>query len=274
VNCLRKAEQGSKWAYRIGIYLAWASFIYAQTVGSSSTPPTAASGLITPGSLPPELAMLNQRMGGRMTAPANAQLSLVGTTTDSKGARTGTITIQAPGLFSYRETGGYAATFNGSSLSTNSGAMTSADEPIMESLLGNFPDSVMLQALNGAAIRTVGRHFRTDSGNTSGYTGPYWTLIAFAPTPRKGLSWGQPLQQEVFLAIDESTGMLAEVRRVVQVGNNPPQVTQTQFLQWTQQGSQWFPSQIVRLEAGKQTLSFAVQSASVGAAMAATAFQP
>jgi len=186
----------------------------------------------------------------------------------------GRIVIQAPGLHSYRETGGYAATFDGTSFSTASGAPTSADEPIMESLLGNFPDSVMLQALNGAAIRTVGQHFRTDSGNTSNYSGPYWTLIAFAPTPRNGVAWGQPLQQEVFLAIDENTGMLAEVRRVVQIGNAPPKVTQTQFLQWTQQGGQWFPSQIVRLEAGTRTLSFAVQSASVGAAVATTAFQP
>jgi hypothetical protein len=182
--------------------------------------------------------------------------------------------IQAPGLLSYRETGGYAATFNGTSLSTASGAPTSADEPIMESLLANFPDSVLLQARNGTAIRIVGRHFRTDSGNSTSYSGPYWTLIAFAPTPRTGIAWGQPLQQEVFLAIDEKTGMLAEVRRVVQIGHNPPQVTQTQFLQWTQQGDQWFPSQVVRLEAGKQTLSFAVQAASVGAAAAAAVFEP
>jgi hypothetical protein len=274
VNRLITAEQARKWAYRIGIYVAWASFIYAQTVSSPGAPATAASGLITTGSLPPVLALLNQRMGARMTASANAQLSLVGTTTDSKGARTATITIQAPGLLSYRETGGYAATFGGTSFSTSSGAPTSADEPIMESLLANFPDAVLLQALNGAAIRIIGRHFRTGSGNASSYSGPYWTLIAFAPTRRNGLSWGQPLQQEVFLAIDEKTGMLAEVRRVVQNGNNPPQVTQTQFLNWTQQGNQWFPSQIVRLEAGKQTLSFVMQSASVGAAVAATVFQP
>jgi hypothetical protein len=270
VNCLRRAEQPRKWAYRIGIYVACASLILAQ----SSTPTTAASSLITPGSLPPALAMLNQRMGARMTAAANAQLSLVGTTTDSTGARTATIVIQAPGLLSYRESGGFAVAFDGTSFSTTSGAPTSANEPIMESLLANFPDSVLLQALNGAAIRIVGRHFRTDSGNANGYSGPYWTLIAFAPTARKGLSWGQPLQQEVFLAIDEKTGLLAEVRRVVQIGHNPPQVTQTQFLQWTQQGDQWFPSQIVRLDAGKQTLSFAVQSASVGVAVAATVFQP
>lgn len=274
MNFLRKSKPAQKWAYRIGLYVACTSFMSAQTVGSPSTPTTGASGLITPGSLPPVLALLNQRMGARMTTAANAQISLVGTTTDSKGARTATITIQAPGLLSYRETGGYAATFDGTSFSTNSGAPTSADEPIIESLLGNFPDSVMLQALNGAAIRMVGRHFMAASGNPSSYSGPYWTLIAFAPTPRNGVVWGQPLEQEVFLAMDEKTGMLAEVRRVVQGGNNPPQVTQTQFLNWTQQGDQWFPSQIVRLEAGKQELSFAVQSFSVGAAVAATVFQP
>ena len=185
MNCLRRAEQARKWASRLGVHVAWASFLYAQTVGSPSTPVTAANGLITPGSLPPILEMLNQRMGSRMTSAANARLSLVGTTTDSKGARTATIVIQAPGLLSYRETGGYAATFDGASFSTNSGAPTSADEPILESLLANFPDSVLLQALNGAAIRTVGQHFRTDSGNANNYSGPYWTLIAFAPTAGK-----------------------------------------------------------------------------------------
>jgi hypothetical protein len=264
VNGLSGAEYARKWAYRIGIYMAWASFMFAQTVGSPSTPALGTGSLITPGSLPPVLAMLNQRMGARMTTPATAQLSLVGTTTDSSGARTATIVIQAPGLFSYRETGGYAVTFDGTSFMTTNGAPTSADEPKMESLLANFPDSVLLQALNGAAIRIVGRHFGTESGNANNNSGPYWTLIAFAPTARKGLAWGQPLTQEVFLAIDEKTGMLAEVRRVAQ----------TQFLQWNQQGDQWLPSQIVRLEAGKQTLSFTVQSASVGPAVADTVFQP
>jgi hypothetical protein len=256
---------------RIAIYAVLASILFgAQTIAQ-----TLVSGVpIAPGSLTPVLAQLAQNMGGRMTSAANAQVTLTGTVTDANGSRAATLVIQAPGLLSYRESGGRAITFNGTSFQTKSGAPTSIDTPIEESLLANLPDAILLQARSGGGIRTIGRHFRNDDGRTQNYSGPYWTIIAFAPTARPGLTWGQPLQQEVFLAIDEQTWRLAEVRRAVQIAPNTEQVTQTQFQNWTQYGNQWFPGKIVRLEAGRQTLQFAVNSAVAGTAAAVTAFQP
>jgi hypothetical protein len=64
------------------------------------------------------------------------------------------------------------------------------------------------------------------------------------------------------------------VRVVVRSSATQLKVTQTQFSNWIQQESQWFPGKIVRLENGTQTLSFQTQQASVGLALGASAFQP
>jgi len=239
-----------------------------------STGPSVSTGLIDPTVLPPILAALEQQLGGRMTTAANAQVSLSGTVTDAAGSRMATILVQAPGQFSYRDGKGAAITFDGSAFQASSGQSVTASQAIVESLLADLPDTILLQALNGGGVRVVGSHFRTDNGKTPNYTGPYWTLIEFAPVTRAGLAWGQPLQQELFLAIDEKTRLPAEVRRAVRTGSNAVEVTQTQFGNWTQQNGQWFPGSIVRLENGKQTLSFAVSGATTGPASAASTFVP
>ena len=250
----------------------------AQTTTTTTSPGDAgastASGLITTSNLPAVLAALEVQLGGRLTAAANAQISLSGTVTDAAGSRTATILVQAPGLFSYRDGNGAAVTFDGSAFQTSSGQSLTADQAIVESLVADLPDTILLQALNGGGVRVVGSHFRTDNGKTPNYTGPYWTLVEFAPVTRPGLTWGQPLQQELFLAIDEKTRLPAEVRRAVKTGSSGVEVTQTQFGNWTQQNGQWFPGSITRLENGRQTLSFTVSAATTGPASAASTFVP
>ena len=230
--------------------------------------------VVGPGDLPVVLASLLQTMGNRLTTSAMAQIHLVGTTTDASGTRSAQITIQAPGQFSYTESQGKTITFNGKAVQTNSGAATVADQPIVESLLADFPDMVILQAANGGGFRKVATHARTDDGTSAVYAGPFWTVLEFAPGTRSGLTWGQPLQQELFICVDEKTRLISEVRRAVRTGPASATITQTQFQNWFQQGSQWFPGKIVRLDSGVQTLSFQVQTATTGVASAVTAFQP
>ncbi len=230
--------------------------------------------LVGPEDLPLPLAGMLQTMGGRFTSADTGQIQITGTTTDASGARSAQITIQSPGQFAYREGKGRAITFNGTGVLTNSGQASLADEPILESLLAHLPDSVILQAANGGGLRKIASHVRTDDGKTKLYTGPYWTVFEFAPAKRKGFAWGQALQQELFIAVDEKTRLIAEVRMAVKVGKSV-QVTQTQFQNWFQQGAQWFPGKVVRLEGGVQTLSFQIQTVSTGPASAtATAFPP
>ncbi len=57
-------------------------------------------------------------------------------------------------------------------------------------------------------MRSIGSHFRTDNGKTANYGGPFWTLFAFSPISRAGLTPGQPLQESMFLAVNEKTGFL------------------------------------------------------------------
>jgi len=250
----------------------WVTVACAQT--ATQTPIKQGGTLIGPGDLPDTLAQLLQVMGGRMTTPATAQVLISGSTKDSSGTRAAQITVQSPGYFSYREGTSRAITFDGVSLQTLSGAPTAADEAILESLLAWFPDTMFLQAANGGGLRTVGTHVRTDDGTTKNYQGPYWTLFAFSPAVRKGFTWQQPLQQDLFIAVDEKTHLIAEVRRTVKTGPHSAQVTQTQFLNWSQSGGQWFPAEIVRLESGVQSLSFTVQTATAAPAAAAAVFKP
>lgn len=248
----------------------------AYTLPSSAQNFSLANGtsFVSPKDLPPLLETSLQIMGGRMMSPDKAQVTLTGTMTDGNGSRAGQITVQAPGLLSYREGQTRALTFDGSQPKSKSGQFTADDEKVFESLLAHFPDAVFLQVATGGTWRRIGSHFRTDDGTTTNYTGPYWTLSAFSPKARQGLTSGKALQQSIFIALDEQTGLLGEVRIVLNQGANQQTVTQTQFSNWIQQGDQWFPGEIVRLENGNQVLSFQTQQASVGVSAAPAAFVP
>jgi hypothetical protein len=232
------------------------------------------SPLITWQGLTPPLASSLQAMGARLQTPDKAQVTLVGTVTDSGGSRNAQITVQAPGYWAYREGSSRAVTFDGTSFSTKSGSLTADDEAVGESLLAHLPDSIFLQVAYGGSLRRIGSHFRTDDGKSKAYTGPYWTVFAFAPRSRQGLTEGKALQQPIFIAIDEGTGLLSDVRVAIRASQTAINVVQTQFSNWIQQGGQWFPGEIVRLENGRQTLSFQTQQAGTGPALAVAAFRP
>ena len=212
-------------------------------------------------------------MGGRMTTASTAQVTLAGTITDFSGSRTAQITIQSPGYLLYKDAQGTTLAFNGSSIQANSGSLTPANQSIFESLLANFPDSIFLQIATGGGVRRLGSHFRTDNGKTPGYAGPYWTVLAFSPRIRQGLTAGQASQESLFVAFDDKTGLMSDVRTVVTSGTSFRGVTQTQFSNWFQQGGQWFPGTIVRLLDGGQGLSFQTQQATVGPALPTATFQ-
>lgn len=223
--------------------------------------------------LPPFLAASHRIMGARMTATDKAQMVLIGTTTDAAGSRAAQIVVQAPGYIAYREGTTRAVTFDGKQMQTKSGLPSQADQALMESLMADLPDAVFLQVAQGGSLRRIGSHFRTDDGKAKVYKGPYWTVHAFSPSPGKGNSAYSTLKRSVFIAQDEATGLVAEIRNITTSGGRQT-VTQTQFGNWTKQGDQWFPGTITRLENGKQTLRFAMQQANVGAESDIAAFKP
>jgi hypothetical protein len=213
-------------------------------------------------------------MGGRMTSPEKAQVVLSGTITDGSGSRNAQITVQAPGYLAYREGQTRAITFDGSQIQTKSGQPTADDERIFDSLLAAFPDTVFLQLATGGGLRRIGSQFRTDAGPAQSYTGPYWTVFAFSPKNRPGLAPATPLQEQIFIAIDEKTALMADVRMVVVSRAGQQNVTETQLSNWIQQNGQWFPGKIVRLENGKQILSFQTVNAAIGSAADPSTFEP
>ena len=92
---------------------------------------------------------------------------------------------------------------------------------------------------------------------------------------RNGIAAGHALQQGIFIAFDESTSLIAEVRVVDQSPGKSQAVTQTKFNNWFQQGGCGTQAKNVRLENGQQTLTFVVQQAATGAALPyAATFQP
>ncbi|MGA2434478.1 MAG: hypothetical protein ABSG25_04255 [Bryobacteraceae bacterium] len=250
--------------------------------GQATPTPTLAAGapllggqFLNPMNLPGDFAvMLQQKFGGRMTNAANASVSLAGTITDANGSRAAQITVQAPGVFRYQETGnGRTLTFNGSQFGTVNGQGGTGDQRIQESLLANFPDMLLFQ-LAASGARKIGPGFRADNGKTPNYTGPFWILYSFTPAKIAGLTAGGPLQQQLLVMIDQATGLMAEARTVTNPHTPTQQVTRTQFTNWFQQNGQWLPGQIVRLENGQQVLSFQVQQGSVGAQNPASTFEP
>jgi hypothetical protein len=250
----------------------------AQSTGGSSqagSGPLAAGSFINLNTLPAQFGGALQALGGRMTNANNASTTFSGTITDDSGSRQAQITVQAPGLLRFQDSASSRVlTFNGNQFQSKNGSGQQNDQRVEESLMANLPDTIFLQLAAGGGLRRIGGGFRTDDGKNPNYTGPYWLLYAFSPRPRPGMTAGQPLQQPIFIAIDEQTGLLAEVRMVANSGKPNQQVTQTQFQNWFQQGGQWFPRTIIRLENAKQVLSFQVQQAGVGGQSPATSFQP
>jgi len=110
--------------------------------------------LITPQDLLPGLFDSLQAMGGRFLESGMAQMTLIGTVTDSSGTRNASITVQAPTYLAYREGQSRAITFNGTQFQTKGGQLTSADEPVAESRLAHLPDAIYLQ-LAYAAPRCI-----------------------------------------------------------------------------------------------------------------------
>lgn len=231
--------------------------------------------LIAPGDLPAVFAASLKAMGGRLTSADKATTLLSGSLTDSSGTVPVQVIVQAPGYLRFQENGGTrVVTYDGNHWQAKNGKGGQEDQRVQESLLAHLPDSVFLQLANGGGLRYIGGRFRTDNGKTPSYSGPYLTLYAYTPTPRLGLAWGEALQEGYFVAIDEKTGLLSEVRTVLQSSGTVPQVTQTKFNNWIQQGGQWYPGAIARLENGQQVLTFTLQQAATGAQFAASTFEP
>jgi hypothetical protein len=230
--------------------------------------------ILPPSALPAEFGVVLKAMGSRLTSVATAATAITGTLTDTSGTRSVQITVQVPGYLRYQDGNSGVIAYDGTQWQSKNTSGGQSDERIKESLLAHFPDSLLLQIANGGSVRRIGGRFRTDNGKTPNYTGPYWTVYAFTPTPRQGLTSGQALQQAYLIALDEKTGLISEVRIIQQTSKTTQQVTQTKFNQWTQQGGQWYPGQIVRLENGQQVLALTVQQGSTGAQLAASTFKP
>lgn len=231
--------------------------------------------LLESNDLPPELWRAFQRMGGRMTTADQAATTLAGTLTDSNGSRPARLTVQTPGQMRFEETGGKARvlTFDGNQFRSNGNSAGDDDDRVRDSLMSAMPDSVYLQIAGGGGLRRVGSHFRM--GTAVNPSTARYTLYALAPVARSGLAKGHGLQQKVFIAIDETTALVAEIRVMEQAQGKPASLTQTKIGAWFQQSGQWYPGEIVRLENGTQTLKFTATQASTGPALPfAATFQP
>lgn len=243
---------------------------------TSPVPIDSPSGLLKKGSflnpadLPSHLVALHEGLGSRLATPEKAQLTLAGTLVDASGTRSAQLTIQAPGIFAFRDERGRSLFYNDTGFNIVAG-IPASDDAVIESLLAHFPDSLILQAAGGGSFRRIGSHFRGNSQD--GGPVPLWTVFAFSPNTRPGLTRGKALQQDLFIAVDERTGLPADIRVVTQVGATR-HVIQTQFSGWTQQSGQRYPGRIVRLEDGQQKLRFDVTTSSVGPALPLTVFKP
>lgn len=219
---------------------------------------------VASGDLPGQFEAALHKAGGRLMSADKATVSLAGTLTDGNGSRPAQITVQAPGYLRFQEPAtSRVLTFDGSQFRTKNSQGPQDDERIEESLLAHLPDMLFLQLATGGGLRRLGANFRTDDGRTPNYSGPYWTVYAFSPAPRKGMVWGRALQQSHLIAIDQKTLLISEVR-VVDI-SAIPRVIQTKFNRWYERAGQWYPGEIVRLEDGHQVLKFTVEQAGVGA---------
>ena len=227
---------------------------------------------IGPDDLPWEFAAVLKKMGGRLSGVDNALVTIAGTYSEAGETQQVQVSVQAPGYLRFEETGKAnprILTFDGSQFQVKNGKGGQNDMRVQESLMAYMPDTLLLQIAEGGGLRRIGSNFRTDNGKTPNYTGPYWTLYEFTPADRPGLAKGQALQQGIFIAIDQRSALISEVRVVSKAPGAPQSVTQTKFNNWLQQNGQWYPGEIVRLENGSQVAKLTTQQGVTGAQISA-----
>jgi hypothetical protein len=219
----------------------------------------AASTYLNSSHLPSTAKAYLSALGSRLQTPGQERETLVGTYSDSTGSTAAQLVWEAPGNLRFDRTNrpGHPLIYN-----TTGGLVgppaSAADSNLLESLLDDAAECFLYTFQTKYAHRFLGGLFRTDSGKSGAYQGPWYEV--FETTGNVHAQPGSILRTKLY-HFDSATKLL--VKTVYSTGNT--RVT-TYFNNWTTAAGQRFPGKIVRSENGTQVASFSISTGGVGPA--------
>jgi hypothetical protein len=237
--------------------LAAALPVLAQTP-MQSTEKTKQPVFVIPGLLPSVAREYLFHLGDRIQKSGKERMVLNGTFTDRSGRSTSAQLIwQLPGeIWFNRAQPGDPLVYSITTGLVNAANISSADSNVLESLLDDSAETFLYGFQRGHAYRLIGLRYRADDGTSPNYRGPWYDVyIRAAPVL---VQQGTPVREKVYL-FDSQTQLLAKVEYTLP---NSTKVT-TEFSNWTQNGGQSFPGQIVRRENSAVAFTFNITNHAV-----------
>ena len=243
-----------------GSLCCWLSAQTAISSTGSTATSAISSNYVNPTSLPSPVRGYLLALGNRIQTPGNERTTLLGSSTDQKGTESAQLIWQVPGEIRFVRTNEPTVIYDPSAGLVNASSITPADADILESLFDDAAESFIYGFSQGSANRFFGSRFRTDTGTTPNYQGPWYDIYNRAATAKA--QPGSPSRQKLYY-FDSQTRLLAKTLYILPNSIN----VSTEFSNWIQSGGQAFPGRIVRTENGSTVFSFTVSQASAGTAL-------
>lgn len=210
-------------------------------------------------SLQPEAFKLGRRLGqrfmssrrevsvmtGNLTTGTDRQLVNIVRRQTERGERVEIAFGVAPASLSWSETEGPK---------TASGAPNEVERALIERLAFDSVDQFVLAQLRGASYYTVARNVRPgEAGASDSYTGPVWDVVRVDDPEQDAQK--KPLSKWQLYYINSQTGLIDKIVTEIQ-----GQKIEASFSDWTNQGGERVPTQIVWTRQGQAIMSFTLTS--------------
>jgi hypothetical protein len=202
-------------------------------------------------------------MGKRLQSTGNSRVSFTGTLQDAQGARPIEIVVQNPGWsrVAVGGAGGYVLTFNGMRIA-GGGAEAAERARVMETVIGDLPESVFQQVAAGEVWRHIGNGHRMPGPPERA---EYVDVFQPRGAASRAVAGGTGTK---VLAFDSSTSLL----RFVAYPREGDIRVITYFEDWRKTESEMFPGLIRRLENQKEVFRITLQGLALGGRLQANQF--
>ena len=192
---------------------------------------------------------------------------MVGVLTESGRDSQVRITYQLPNSFRLDRlgNGGNNVVFDGNSKASSSiGALSEAEEDLMEAFLEDAPESMLFSLKKQIySLRIIARHSRLDQ---SSIFEDIYELIGAPP------SKGSPVRRQKHYYFNSDTHLASRVRYKIAKSNGTVVFVETLRGDWRKIGNEFVPAQIKRIESGQTVLAFSANNISTSPAVADGSF--
>ncbi len=217
------------------------------------------------GGIWPELREPLKLLGDRLERPGKERLILTGALSLQSYPQSIQMRMiwEYPGRFRLDQQAGAqnsAITFDGTQVRRTAGSLSDASVGLIETLLFDSAEHFFIGQMEGLATRCLGNYARTDDGQATDYTGPYYDIYLVSDQVSTRSSNREQLKLFYF---NSQTYLLERIKYQLKQGDEPMNV-EIRISDWNAVGDQLVPRSITRLENDSPVMTLVIASATVG----------